>query len=37
MEDSAKGLQKKLKVGGTKKTKNCATFKGLDKQVGEVA
>ncbi len=33
MEDAAKNLQKKLKTGGTKKTKASGAFKGLDKQM----
>ena len=33
MEDAAKGLQKRLKTGGTKKTKASGTFRGLDKQI----
>jgi len=32
MEEFAKQLQKKLKASGTKKTRGCAAYKGLDKQ-----
>lgn len=33
LEDVAKGLQKKFKASGNKKTRGCAAYKGLDKQI----
>jgi len=33
LEDTTKGIQKRFKLGGTKKTKSSGTFRGLDKQI----
>jgi dynein heavy chain len=33
LEDQTKNIQKKFKTGGTKKTRSCGAYKGVDKQI----